>query len=117
MGERIINRNPYLYGPGPVKRVPKGMFTFYSRMPPIQGFALAAGHAVVLGLIGSFAFKFMIGDPQIRAIEEYYKENRTLREVLLEQVLLLLTQLTLVFCHSQLLAKLPSVSHDYLPSS
>ena len=75
MVERIINRNPYLYGPGPVKRVPKGAMTFYSRMPPVRGFAMAAGHGVVLGLIGSFIFKFAIGDPQIRAIEEYYKEN------------------------------------------
>lgn len=82
MGERIINRNPYLYGPGPVKRVPKGFFTFYSRMPPVQGFSLAAAHAVFLGLVGSFTFKFMFGDPQIRAIEEYYKKNRTLKTFL-----------------------------------
>lgn len=75
MAERIINRNPELFGPGPVKRIPKGVFTMYSRMPPVQGFTMAAGHAVVLGLIGSFAFKWTIGDPQIREIEEYYKEN------------------------------------------
>ena len=75
MAERIINRNPYLYGPGPVKRVPKGMFTMYSRMPPVQGFAMAAAHAVALGLVGSCIFKYTIGDPQIRQIEEYYKEN------------------------------------------
>jgi len=74
-GERIINRNPYLYGPGPVKRTPKGFMTMYSRMPPVQGFALAASHAVALGLAASFIFKYTIGDPQIRAIEEYYKEN------------------------------------------
>lgn len=82
MGERIINRNPMLFGPGPVKRVPKGVMSMYSRLPPVQGFALAAGHAVVLGLTGAFIFKFTIGDPQIRAIEEYYKENRKLRRAL-----------------------------------
>lgn len=76
-GERIINRNPYLYGPGPVKRVPTGWLSIYHRLPPVQGFSLAAAHAVALGLAVSFTFKFMVGDPQIRAIEEYYKENRT----------------------------------------
>ena len=108
MGERIINRNPFLYGPGPVKRAPKGFMTMYSRMPPVQGFAMAAGHAVVLGLIGSFTFKFMVGDPQIRAIEEYYKENRKLY-ILGTLHFFIKGQLTVVFVlyHAQLLAKLP----------
>ena len=75
-GDRIINRNPYLFGPGPIKRVPKGPMTMYSRMTPVRGFGMAAAHGVVLGLVGGFIFKFAIGDPQIRAIEEYYKENR-----------------------------------------
>jgi hypothetical protein len=74
--ERIINRNPYLYGPGPVRRIaPKGLVTMYSRMPPVRGFSLAAAHGVVLGLLGGFAFKIMVSDPQIKAIESYYKEN------------------------------------------
>lgn len=74
-GERIINRNPYLYGPGPVRRVPAGVLTFYGRMPPMQGFSMAAMHGVALALAGSFIFKFGFGDPQIKAIEDYYKEN------------------------------------------
>lgn len=73
--ERIINRNPYLYGPGPIKRVPKGAFTSYGRMPPVQGFALAAAHGVVFALAGSIAWKVFYGDHEIKAIEDYYKEN------------------------------------------
>ena len=75
--ERIINRNPYLYGPGPVRRTPPpGFMTMYSRQgSPIKGFSLCAVHAVMLGLTCSFAFKYFVGDPQIKAIEDYYKEN------------------------------------------
>lgn len=74
-GERLINRNPYLFGPGPVKRVPKGAFTSYGRLPPLQGFSMAALHGVALALTGSLLFKYTFGDPQIRAIEQYYEEN------------------------------------------
>jgi hypothetical protein len=75
VAERSINRNPYLFGPGPVKRVPKGLFTSYGRMTPLRGFSMAAIHGTGLALAGAFAFKYFFGDPQIRAIEEYYKEN------------------------------------------
>ena len=74
-GERIINRNPYLYGPGPVRRVPSGVLSSYGRMPPLQGFSMAVIHGTIMALAGSFAFKFFIGDKQIKAIETYYKEN------------------------------------------
>ena len=73
--ERLINRNPYLYGPGPVRRVPKGFMTFYGRMPPLQGFSLAAAHGVAIAVAGAMGFKYFYGDPQIRAIEQYYEEN------------------------------------------
>jgi hypothetical protein len=36
---------------------------------------MAALHGTVLALAGGFLFKFTIGDPQIKAIEDYYKEN------------------------------------------
>ena len=75
MPERLINKNPYLYGPGPVKRVPSGISSAYAKMPPARGFAMAAIHGTLIGLAGSFIFKFGVGDPQIKAIEEYYKEN------------------------------------------
>lgn len=73
--ERMINRNPYLYGPGPVKRIPSGVGSYYGRLPPLQGFSMAAAHGVVIALLGSFIFKYGFGDPQIKAIEDYYKEN------------------------------------------
>jgi len=74
-GERIINRNPYLYGPGPVRRTPTGMMSFFGKAPPLNGFSMAAGAGVVLALAASIGFKVFFGDPQIKAIEEYYKEN------------------------------------------
>jgi hypothetical protein len=73
--ERIINRNPYLFGPGPVRRVPKGFLTSYGRMPPVQGFTMAAVHGMIIALGGALIFKYGFGDPQIKAIEDYYKEN------------------------------------------
>jgi hypothetical protein len=75
MPERIINRNPYLYGPGPVHRTPKGHMSFFGKLPALQGFSAAAASGVALALLGGFGFKYFFGDPNIRAIENYYKEN------------------------------------------
>lgn len=71
----VINKNPYLFGPGPVKRIPKGAFTQVGRMPPLQGFSVAAAQAIGLALVVSFGYKYFFGDPQIKKIENYYKEN------------------------------------------
>lgn len=73
--ERLINRNPYLYGPGPIKRVPSGMSSAYAFMSPVRGFSMAATHGMIVALAGAMAFKLLVGDPQIKAIEDYYKEN------------------------------------------
>ena len=70
--ERIVNKDPRLYGPGPVRRISS---TYYGRMPPLRGFATCATHAIAIGFAGAFAFKFFVADPQTRAIEEYYREN------------------------------------------
>jgi hypothetical protein len=70
--ERIINKNPRLYGPGPVRRTPN---MYYSRMPALRGFAMCATHAIAIGFATSCVYKFTMGDPSTRAIEEYYKEN------------------------------------------
>ena len=80
MPERIVNRNPYLYGPGPVRRTPgPGVMTMYSRMTksagPAQSFSVCAVHAIGIALGVAFGFKYFFGDPQIKAIEDYYKEN------------------------------------------
>ena len=74
--ERIINRNPYLFGPGPVRRVPTtGFMSMYGKMPPVQGFSLAAIHGCIFAVGGALIFKYGFGDPEIKAIEDYYKEN------------------------------------------
>lgn len=73
--QRIINRNPYLYGPGPVLRRPSGLGSYYGKLPPLQGFSMAAIHGCILAFAGSCFYKFGFGDPQIRAIKEYYEEN------------------------------------------
>jgi hypothetical protein len=44
-GERIINRNPYLYGPGPVRRSPKAHVVL-GKLPPLRRFTMAAVHGV-----------------------------------------------------------------------
>jgi len=79
-GERIINQNPYLYGPGPIKRTPNraGPLSYYGKLAltnPARSFSICALHGVVVALAGSFAFKWFVADPQIRAIEQYYQEN------------------------------------------
>ena len=74
MPERLVNYNRYLYGPGPIKRVPNGPFTSYGRMAPAAGFSMAAAHGVVLALAGAIVFKVVIGDPQVKKIQDYYKE-------------------------------------------
>jgi hypothetical protein len=76
MASRIINYNKSLFGPGPLKRLPRaGITGYYARMPPLQGFAMAAVHGTVLGMAVGFYYKFAMGDPDTRTIEEYYKEN------------------------------------------
>ena len=70
--DRVVNKNPRLYGPGPVKRVSG---SYYGKMPPLRGFASCAVHGIALGFASSLAYKFFLGDPSTRAIEEYYKEN------------------------------------------
>ena len=56
--ERIVNRNPYLFGPGPVRRVSKpGVMTSYGRMPPLQGFTMAAIHGMIFAVGGALGGK------------------------------------------------------------
>jgi hypothetical protein len=69
--ERLINRNPHLYGPGPVARMPSGI----GAMDPLKGLVTCAAQGLAVGLAGGFFYKFFIGDPGIQKIEDYYKEN------------------------------------------
>eukprot|EP00980_Cylindrotheca_fusiformis_P005731 scaffold1194_cov127-Cylindrotheca_fusiformis.AAC.8 len=76
MTDRIINYNKRLYGPGPVARVPgPGIRGFYARMPPLQGFSMAAAHGAVLGFSAALYFKFFMADADTRATKKYYEEN------------------------------------------
>ena len=73
---RVINRNPLLYGPGPVRRESQFYYARLSRTKgPAYSFMVCAAHGIVLGMIGGFGFKWLIGDKQIKMIEDYYKEN------------------------------------------
>lgn len=70
--ERIVNKDPRLYGPGPVRRVSTA---YYGKMPPLRGFAMCATHGIALGLVGAMVYKVTMGDPTTNTIEAYYKEN------------------------------------------
>ncbi|KAL3943762.1 MAG: hypothetical protein SGBAC_002185 [Bacillariaceae sp.] len=73
---KIINYNKRLFGPGPLARVPApGIRGYYARMPPLQGFTMAAIHGTAMGFGVSIFYKLFMGDPDTRAIKEYYEEN------------------------------------------
>ena len=69
--ERVINRNKWLYGPGPLARRPTG----WGAMPPKQGLVMCALAGGAFSLVGGFAYLVIWGNPGIKRIEEYYKEN------------------------------------------
>ncbi|KAL3776801.1 hypothetical protein ACHAW5_006220 [Stephanodiscus triporus] len=70
--ERLINRNPELFGPGPLARRPAGGI---GAMPPLRGLVVCASQGLAVALLGGIAYKVLIGDPQIQKIDDYYKEN------------------------------------------
>jgi len=70
-GERLINRNPYLYGPGPIARRPTGI----GAMPPLRGLVVCASQGLAVAISGGLFYKFFIGDPGLKKVEDYYKEN------------------------------------------
>jgi len=70
--ERLINRNPTLFGPGPLARRPAGGI---AAMPPLRGLVICATQGLAVSLVGGMVYKVFIGDPGIQAIEDYYKEN------------------------------------------
>ena len=68
-----MNKNRYLYGPGPLARKPIGL----GARPPLQGLVICACQALVLGLAGGFTYNIFMGNPALKKIEDYYKENPT----------------------------------------
>lgn len=73
MAERIINRNKWLYGPGPLGRRPTGL----GARPPLQGLVICAAQGVAVALAGGIAYNVFLGNPGMKAIDDYYKENPT----------------------------------------
>lgn len=69
--ERVVNRNPALFGPGPLARRPAGI----GARPPLQGLVICAAQGLAVALAGGFVYKVSMGDPGIKAIDDYYKEN------------------------------------------
>ena len=71
--ERLINRNPQLFGPGPVARRPaEGSI---GAMPPLRGLVICASQGIAFGLFGGIAYNVVWGNPQIAKIAAYYEEN------------------------------------------
>ena len=71
--ERLINRNPQLFGPGPVARRPaEGSI---GAMPPLRGVVICASQGIAFGLFGGIAYNVVWGNPQIAKIAAYYEEN------------------------------------------
>jgi hypothetical protein len=69
--ERIVNRNPKLFGPGPLARRPSGL----GAKPPLQGLVICAAQGLTLAIGGGFIYSYFFGYPRLRMIEQYYKEN------------------------------------------
>eukprot|EP00554_Chaetoceros_debilis_P005849 CAMPEP_0194079816 /NCGR_PEP_ID=MMETSP0149-20130528/5957_1 /TAXON_ID=122233 /ORGANISM="Chaetoceros debilis, Strain MM31A-1" /LENGTH=74 /DNA_ID=CAMNT_0038761399 /DNA_START=78 /DNA_END=302 /DNA_ORIENTATION=+ len=73
MSERIPNYNKVLYGPGPLGRKPFGL----GARPPLQGLIICATQGIAVGLVCGFGYNIVWGNPMIKKIEDYYKENPT----------------------------------------
>jgi hypothetical protein len=71
--ERLINRNPELFGPGPIARRPAA--GGIGAMPPLRGLVVCASQGLAVALLGGIAYNVLIGNPEIKKIEDYYKEN------------------------------------------
>ena len=60
VAERLINRNPELFGPGPLARRPAGGI---GAMPPLKGLVACATQGLAVALLGGLAYNFFIGKP------------------------------------------------------
>jgi len=71
---RIVNKNKWLFGPGPLgRRAVSGI----GAMPPLKGLVTCAVQAGVVGLAGGLGYLVLIGNPGVKSIDDYYKENPT----------------------------------------
>jgi hypothetical protein len=67
----IINRNPSLYGPGPLARRMGGI----GARPPLHSLVIMASSGLVVSLVTAVVWKYSLGDNDIKVFEDYYKEN------------------------------------------
>ena len=72
--DRMVNRNKWLYGPGPLARRPTSGI---GAMPPLRGLVTCAIQGGVVSLVGGFAYLLLVGNPGMKKIEDYYKANPT----------------------------------------
>jgi hypothetical protein len=72
--DRVINKNKWLYGPGPLARRPTGGI---AAMPPLRGLVTCAAYGMAVSLAGGFGYLVFYGNPATKQIEDYYKENPT----------------------------------------
>eukprot|EP00521_Asterionellopsis_glacialis_P005616 CAMPEP_0195269960 /NCGR_PEP_ID=MMETSP0706-20130129/14073_1 /TAXON_ID=33640 /ORGANISM="Asterionellopsis glacialis, Strain CCMP134" /LENGTH=74 /DNA_ID=CAMNT_0040325155 /DNA_START=24 /DNA_END=248 /DNA_ORIENTATION=- len=70
--DRPVNKNPYLYGPGPLAR--RNLSGIGAR-PPLQGLVMCAAQGLAFAMAGGLVYKWGLGDPGIKQVEDYYKEN------------------------------------------
>jgi hypothetical protein len=70
---RVVNKNKYLFGPGPLARKPTGL----GARPPLQGLVVCALQGLAVALTGGIAYNVLYGNPGIKMIEDYYKQNPT----------------------------------------
>eukprot|EP00557_Chaetoceros_sp_GSL56_P013021 CAMPEP_0176479470 /NCGR_PEP_ID=MMETSP0200_2-20121128/1760_1 /TAXON_ID=947934 /ORGANISM="Chaetoceros sp., Strain GSL56" /LENGTH=75 /DNA_ID=CAMNT_0017875523 /DNA_START=301 /DNA_END=528 /DNA_ORIENTATION=+ len=68
---RIINKNKYLFGPGPLARKPTGL----AARPPLQGLVVCALQALAFSVVGGVGYNMLYGNPMMKTIDEYYKQN------------------------------------------
>lgn len=73
--DRVVNRNKWLYGPGPLARRPQA--GSIGAMPPLRGLVTCALYGGVVSLVGGIGYLVLWGNPTIKSIENYYKENPT----------------------------------------
>ena len=72
--DRIVNKNRFLFGPGPLGRRPT---SGVGAMPPLRGLVTCALYGGVVSLIGGVGYLVLFGNPGMKTIEDYYKENPT----------------------------------------
>jgi hypothetical protein len=69
--ERIVNRNPSLYGPGPVARRMGGL----GSRKPLHSLVAIASQGIVLSISLAFAWKYTFGVKEIKVFEDYYQRK------------------------------------------